>query len=256
MAFSIDGGSPSSPWASSAARSTLIASRSRSIQASQGPDGDRADVALGGDARAQVALQVAHLGLAADRSVPGHDHVGELDDDVEHVGPRRRVALERERRHAEEAEVAGEAHVGVGDEHEQVAGGVTRRGQHLDARRELRGAVDEVGDRARAELGEVVELLVERGHELLVPVDRHRPGRARRWSPATRSTAAFGNALVPPTWSMCAWVRMVRRTGTSSAATAAANGSHCERTISVSITVMPSSSTTTPALATPVSPPG
>ena len=34
------------------------------------------------------------------------------------------------------------------------------------ARRELRGAVDEVGDRPRAELGEVVELLVERGHEL------------------------------------------------------------------------------------------
>ena len=61
---------------------------------------------------------------------------------------------------------------------------------------------------------------------------------------------------MPPTWSMCAWVSIVRRTGGPSVATAAANGSHCDRTISVSITVMPSSSTTTPALATPVSPPG
>ncbi len=49
------------------------------------------------------------------------------------------IALERERRHAEEAQVAGEAHVDVGDEHDEVAGGVTRRGKHLDARRELRG---------------------------------------------------------------------------------------------------------------------
>ena len=39
-------------------------------------------------------------------------------------------------------------------------------------------------------------------------------------------------------------------------ATAAANGSHCERTMSVSMTVMPSSSTITPALLTPDSPPG
>ncbi len=87
------------------------------------------------------------------------------------------------------------------------------------------------------------------------------PSMGMSWSSASLVTgepytAEFGNALVPPTWSMCAWVRMVRRTGTSSAATAAANGSHCDRTISVSITVMPSSSTTTPALATPVSPPG
>src|SRR3954454_19386272 len=69
-------------------------------------------------------------------------------------------------------------------------------------------------------------------------------------------TAEFGNAFVPPTWSMCAWVRIVRRTGGPSSATAKANGSHCDRTIRVSITVMPSSSTTTPAFATPVSPPG
>src|SRR3954447_22243060 len=55
---------------------------------------------------------------------------------------------------------------------------------------------------------------------------------------------------------MCAWVRIVRRTGRPKPLTAAANGSHWERTMRVSITVMPSSSTTTPALATPVSPPG
>ena len=97
MAFSIDGGSTSSPWASSAARSTLIASRSRSIHESHGPGAIARDVAVRGDARAQVALQVAHLGLAADRSVSGHDHVGELDHRVEHVGPLRGVALERER---------------------------------------------------------------------------------------------------------------------------------------------------------------
>src|SRR5215475_9340660 len=55
---------------------------------------------------------------------------------------------------------------------------------------------------------------------------------------------------------MCPWVRTQRRTGISSACTASANGAHCERTIKVSITVRPSSSTTTPAFATPVSPPG
>src|SRR5450759_2448988 len=55
---------------------------------------------------------------------------------------------------------------------------------------------------------------------------------------------------------MWAWVSTTRRTGSSSAWTAAANGSHWERTISVSMIVIPSSSTTTPALLTPVSPPG
>ena len=111
-----------------------MASRSRSIHVSHGPGAIAPDVAVGRDARAEVALQVAHLGLAADRAVPGHDHVGELDHDVEHVGPHRGIALERERRHAEEAEVAGEADVAVGDEHEQVARGVARRGEQLDAR--------------------------------------------------------------------------------------------------------------------------
>ena len=76
---------------------------------------------------AQVLLQLADLGLAADRAVAGHDRVGELGDRVEHVGPRRGVALERERRDAEEAEVAGEQHVDVGDEHHDVAVGVAGR---------------------------------------------------------------------------------------------------------------------------------
>ena len=68
-------------------------------------------VARRGDAVAEVLLELADLGLAADRSVSGDDRVGELGHRVEHVGPRARVALERERRHAEEAEVAGEQHV-------------------------------------------------------------------------------------------------------------------------------------------------
>ena len=55
---------------------------------------------------------------------------------------------------------------------------------------------------------------------------------------------------------MCAWVSTSRRTGRPSFATAAANGSHCERTMSESTTVMPSSSTIAPALLTPDSPPG
>src|SRR5438105_399211 len=55
---------------------------------------------------------------------------------------------------------------------------------------------------------------------------------------------------------MCACVSTSRRTGRSSRSTACTNGSHCERTISVSTTVIPSSSTITPALLTPDSPPG
>src|SRR3954453_13325193 len=55
---------------------------------------------------------------------------------------------------------------------------------------------------------------------------------------------------------MCACVSTSRRTGRSSRSTACTNGSHCERTISESTTVMPSSSTMTPALLTPDSPPG
>src|SRR3954452_16282291 len=69
-------------------------------------------------------------------------------------------------------------------------------------------------------------------------------------------TDAIGKARVPPTWSTWAWVRMSRRTGRPSLATAAANGSHCDRTMRVSMTVRPSSSATTPALLTPDSPPG
>ena len=137
----------------------LIASRgSRSGHVSHGPGG----IGLIAARRTQwrrYSCSSRDLGRAADRAVAGNDRVGELADDVEHVGPRRRVALERERRHAEEAEVAGEQHVGVGDEHHQVAGGVTVRRQQLDPRRELRGVGDEVRDRAGADLGELVELL-------------------------------------------------------------------------------------------------
>ncbi len=69
-------------------------------------------------------------------------------------------------------------------------------------------------------------------------------------------TAALRNIDVPPTWSTWAWVRITRFTGRSIASIAAAKGSHCDRTISVSTTVRPSSSAMTPALLTPVSPPG
>src|SRR5687767_13201280 len=55
---------------------------------------------------------------------------------------------------------------------------------------------------------------------------------------------------------MCACVNPSRRTRCPSAATAAANGSHCDRTMSVSMTVSPSSSATTPALLMPDPPPG
>src|SRR5262245_30682164 len=55
---------------------------------------------------------------------------------------------------------------------------------------------------------------------------------------------------------MCAWVSTTRRTGCPNSATAAANGSHCDRTISVSMTVNQSSSATTPALLIPEPPPG
>ena len=70
------------------------------------------------------------------------------------------------------------------------------------------------------------------------------------------STLAIGKARLPPTWSTCACVSTSRPIGRFSACTAAANGSHCDRTMRVSITVTPSSSTTTPALLTPDSPPG
>ena len=153
----------------------LIASRgSRSGQASHGPGGIAASSprAIATQWR-RYCWSSLDLGLAADRSVAGNDRVGELADDVEHVGPRRRVALERERRHAEEAEVAGEQHVDVGDEHHHVAVGVAVGGQQLDARRELRGVGHEVRHRPGPDLGELVELLVERGHERLVRDDRH-----------------------------------------------------------------------------------
>ena len=50
---------------------------------------------------------------------------------------------------------------------------MTRRGQHLDAGRQLGGIRHEMGDRPRAELRELVEFLVERGHERLVRGHRH-----------------------------------------------------------------------------------
>ena len=103
----------------------------------------------------------------------GDDRVGEVDDRLQHVGPFGRVALERQRGDAEEAQVAREAHVGVGDEHDDVALGVAARRQNLRARGQRRGAVDQMRRGSGPELGEVVELLLERAHERLVRVDRH-----------------------------------------------------------------------------------
>ena len=153
----------------------LIASRgSRSGQLSHGPGGIAASSprAIATQCR-RYCCSAFDLGLTADGSVTGHDRVGELADHVEHVGPRGGIALERERRHAEEAEVAGEQHVDVGDEHHHVAVGVAVGGQQLDARRELGGVGHEVRDRPRPDLGELVELVVEGGHERLVGDERH-----------------------------------------------------------------------------------
>jgi hypothetical protein len=73
----------------------------------------------------------------------------------------------------EEAQVTREQHVDIGDEDHHVAVGVTVGREQLDAGSELRGIGDQVRDRAGADLGEVVELGVERGHERLVRADRH-----------------------------------------------------------------------------------
>src|SRR3954467_6723954 len=54
------------------------------------------------DAVTEILLQLLDLRRAADRSVAGNDRVRELAHDVEHVRPRLRVALERERSDAEE----------------------------------------------------------------------------------------------------------------------------------------------------------
>src|SRR4051812_38012672 len=123
------------------------------------------------DAVAEVLLALAHVVLAADRAVSGHDDFGQLRNRVEYVGPHLRVALERERSDAKEAEITREQQVAVGDERHEVTFGVTGRRQHLDARRELRGIGDEMGHRPGADLREIVELALERGHERLVRVD-------------------------------------------------------------------------------------
>ena len=167
----IAGGISSRPVREQRARSMLIASRgSRSGQLSHGPGGIAA-----APTHAAEVLPAARAPRARRRRVRGRARSCRrapptASSTSAHVA---RIALERERRHAEEAEVAGEQHVDVGDEHHHVAVGVPVRGQQLDARRELRGVGDEVRDLAGAELGELVELLVERGHERLVGVDRH-----------------------------------------------------------------------------------
>ena len=115
----------------------LIASRgSRSGHVSHGPLG------IAGSSPRATATQCRRYccssrisGSPPTGPWPGTIDVGELAHHVEHVGPGGRVALERERCHAEEAEVAGEQQVGVVDEHHHVAVGVTVRGQELDARR-------------------------------------------------------------------------------------------------------------------------
>ena len=176
IARSIAAGISSSPRRAASARSTLIASRRRArATCPTGRAGSRA-VAVGVDARgAGRPAARATSALAADRSVPGDDHVGEVGDRVEHVGPRRRVALERERRDAEEAQVAGEA---ARRRRRRARSGRPRCGRSAGST-STRGVscaapVTRCVTAARAELGEVVELLVERGHERLVRVDGHR----------------------------------------------------------------------------------
>ena len=117
------------------------------------------------------------------------------------------------RGHAEEAEVAREAHVGVGDEHDHVAVGVAACRHY--PRRQRRRPVDQVRRRPCAELGEVVELVLERAHERLVRADGHVlvEHGARRGD----EHAGVRERLVPPTWSIWPCVRTIRRIGRSSA---------------------------------------
>ena len=192
MALSMLGGMPVSPARSISAFSMLMR---RDRGRSTGPTG-RAGSSPRRSGAGRPAGR-ARPGRAADRAVAGDDHVGEIGDHLEHVGPLLGVALERERRHAEEAEVAGEQQVGVGDERHHVARGVTRRGQQLDARRELRGVVDDVRHGPRPDLAEVVELVGERGRRTSCT-----PRRASSWSSSSLvagepSTIALRNALRP-----------------------------------------------------------
>ena len=122
-------GISSRPWASSAARSTLIAVALVAVDppVPRAAGRSRSGSPFAATHACRYAWSSRTSALTADRTVAGHDHVGEVGDHVERVGPHRGVTLERERCHAEEAEVAGEAHVDVGDEHDEVARGVAAR---------------------------------------------------------------------------------------------------------------------------------
>ena len=74
------------------------------------------------------------LGRAADRAVAGDDRCRPGREQLQHLDPGGRVALEGQWRDAEEADVAGEEDVVVDEDHE-VAGGVAGGGDELDPRR-------------------------------------------------------------------------------------------------------------------------
>ena len=216
------------------ARSTLIASR-RPLESTRPTGrGDRRAHRRRGRHRRAGRPGVAHLLSRRRPAVPGHDDVGEVGDRVEHVGPQRRVALERERRDPEGAEAAGEAHVDVGDEHDEVALGVPLGGEHLDAPVSCAAPVTMwVTGRVRAPRGR----RARRRARARTPCTRrvHRAVEQRRSSAASRRSRSSGTPGAAALFDVRVREDRAACTGRSSASTAAANGSHCERTMSVSI---------------------
>ena len=112
MRRSIEGGTPSSPRASMAARSMLISSRCTIGPLVPRPLGDAVRVALGIDAAPQVGLQGEHVVGAADRADAGDDRGGHVAEVAQRVGPGAGIAVEGVGGGAERAHRAGEQHVG------------------------------------------------------------------------------------------------------------------------------------------------
>ena len=113
----------------------LIASRwSRSGQASHGPGGiDPVDAVRAGSAWSSRTSSSPPTG-----PWPGTITSRELGDRVEHVGPLAGSPWNASGVTPKKQRSPAKQHVDVGDERHEVAGGVARRRQHLDPRRELR----------------------------------------------------------------------------------------------------------------------
>ena len=126
-----------------------------------------------GSAMPQILRKFEATVIVADWAVTRHDGGCNIGDDVEGCRPRRGVALECQRRHAEETKVASEQHVDIFDHHHHIAARVPSTRQHFNAWRQLCGSSDEVRDLATPDLGEFVEPIRELRHEVFVRIDRH-----------------------------------------------------------------------------------